>query len=210
MRWLPRLAVLTLGVSAALTVAAPSSAGTALDMTAVPADFASVMGYEPATGRLADGSTLLINPAGSCSVPGSGRPFDFEVACQAHDYGYDLLRYAGKKGIAVSPAVRTDLDERLAHNLHTQCEADNGLPATCDATVAVFQAAVTFNSWRQLSGPPVDQSGLTRTAGLILLALIGSAAAVRLRRAAAFRLRRAAAPRLHLRRAGRPALKPPG
>ena len=72
--------------------------------------------------------------------------------------------------------ARVALDAQLTEDLHTQCRADSSA-ATCDATVAVFAAAVGFNSWRQVSGPPVDASGMTRTVGLILLAVIGLAAA---------------------------------
>ncbi len=182
MRWPMRVAVLMAGVAAALTVAAPpSSANTvAFDLHAAPADFARVMGYTPAVGRLADGTQRMINPNGSCSVPGQGRPFDFAVACQAHDFGYDLLRYAQRKNQPLPAQARIELDQQLTEDLHTQCRTDSSA-ATCDATVAVFSAAVGFNSWRQLSGPPIDQSGLTRTAGLILLAGMGCALAIRQR-----------------------------
>lgn len=180
MRWLPRLAVLTAGIAAALTVAAPpSNAETpALDLNHVPSDFAQVMGYEPKVGVLADGTERLINPSGSCSVPGEGHPFDFTVACKAHDFGYDLLRYAERRGTPLPPTARERIDSDLSRDLHVQCA---GSMKTCDATVAVFSAAVGFNSWRQLSGPPVDESGLTRTAGLILLAGLSCGYAVRLR-----------------------------
>ncbi len=187
MRWLPRLAVLTLGIAAALTVAVPSSgAAVSLDVSQVPSDFAAVMGYTPVAGQLADGTTRLINPRGSCSVPGEGKPFDFTVACQAHDYGYDLLRYAGKKNIELPGTARAQIDAQLSKDLHVQCSAAS---LTCEATVAVFQAGVAFNSWRQLDGPPVDQSGLTRTAGLILLGGLGlSSAALGWRRRSFFPL----------------------
>ena len=185
MRWLPRLAVLTLGIAAALTVAVPSSgAAVQLDVSQVPSDFAQVMGYTPVAGQLADGTPRLINPRGSCSVPGEGKPFDFTVACQAHDYGYDLLRYAGKKNIELPGTARAQIDAQLSQDLHAQCSASS---LTCEATIAVFQAGVAFNSWRQLDGPPIDQSGLTRTAGLILLGGLGlSGAALGVRRRSLF------------------------
>lgn len=181
-RTLARLAVLTAGVSAALTLAAPpSSANTvAFDLGAAPADFARVMGYSPQVGWLADGTQRMINPTGACSVPGDGRPFDFAVACKAHDFGYDLLRYAQRKGQPLPAQARAEIDRRLTDDLHTQCRADTSA-TTCDATVAVFAAAVGFNSWRQLSGPPIDQSGMTRTVGLSLLALVGLGVGLRKR-----------------------------
>jgi hypothetical protein len=179
MRWPTRVAVLVAGVAAALTVATPPSSAntTAFDLHTAPADFARVMGYTPVIGRLADGTQRMINPNGSCSVPGEGRPFDFAVACQAHDFGYDLLRYSQRKGLELPGRARDELDAQLTADLHTQCRGDSSA-ATCDATVAVFAAAVGFNSWRQLSGPPVDASGMTRTVGLSLLAIIGLAAAL--------------------------------
>jgi len=147
---------------------------------AVPADFAKVMGYSPVTATLADGTVRTINPAGSCSVPGEGRPFDFAVACMAHDYGYDLLRYAERTGHPLNASVREQFDERLLADLRTQCvHTTTGTElAACTATADVFRAGVGFNSWRQMSGPPVDVSGLPRTAGLVLLAGIGPASLV--------------------------------
>jgi hypothetical protein len=176
MRWHTRLAVLMAGVAAALTLAAPPSSAntTVFDLHTAPADFARVMGYTPVIGRLADGTERMINPNGSCSVPGEGRPFDFAVACQAHDFGYDLLRYAQRKGQELPGEARGQLDAQLNEDLHTQCRADSSATA-CGATVSVFAAAVGFNSWRQVSGPPVDASGMPRTVGLILLAALGLA-----------------------------------
>ncbi|WP_144127765.1 phospholipase A2 [Catellatospora sichuanensis] len=184
--WLRSLLVLGVGIAAALTVATPGNAQIGPDaaatrtiqalavgdLSAVPEDFPQVMNYTPGTARLADGSLRVINPNGSCSVPGEGRPFDFAVACQAHDFGYDMLRYAQRRGAPLDPAARADIDLLLDHDLRLQCAADS-TPASCDATVALFAAGVGFNSWRQVSGPPVDTSGLPRTAGLVLLALAG-------------------------------------
>lgn len=184
--WLRSLLVLGVGIAAALTVATPGNAQVqadaaatrmiralpAGDLAAVPEDFGQVMHYTPNTARLADGSLRVINPNGSCSVPGEGRPFDFAAACQAHDFGYDLLRYAQRRGAPLDPTARAEIDLLLDHDLRVQCVADS-TPASCDATVALFAAGVGFNSWRQVSGPPVDTSGLPRTAGLVLLALAG-------------------------------------
>jgi hypothetical protein len=179
MRWMSRAAMLTIGVAVALTVAAPpSNAGTPIDPWVVPPDFASVMGYQPVKATLADGSVRMVNPRGSCLVPGEGQPFDFEVACQAHDFGYDMLRYASRTGSPMPASARADIDNLLTRDLHTQCAGHE----TCDATVAVYQAAVEFNSWRQVFGPPVASSGLPRTAGVSLLGLVGIFALVRRRR----------------------------
>ncbi|HZM81854.1 MAG TPA: phospholipase A2 [Candidatus Limnocylindrales bacterium] len=194
MRLLSRAAVLVLGIAAALTVAAPStnagpSTGTWSEAVAtiqslddgrsaldhVPADFSRVMGYSPQLARLADGSARVINPDGSCSVPGEGHPFDFVVPCQAHDFGYDMLRYAARTHSSLPATAREDIDGRLSSDLHIQCMADR-LPTTrasCDATVAVFRAGVGFNTWRQTYDAPDDRSGLPRTAGVVLLGGLG-------------------------------------
>jgi hypothetical protein len=194
MRLLSRAAVLVLGIAAALTVAAPPtsagpSAGTWSDAVTtlqnlddgraaiehLPTDFPQVMGYAPELARLADGSVRLVNPDGSCSVPGEGQPFDFAVACKAHDFGYDLLRYAARTHATLPATAREDIDNRLSTDLHAQCVAGSKLPsrASCDATVEVFRAGVGFNTWRQAYDAPMDQSGLPRTAGVLLLGGLG-------------------------------------
>jgi hypothetical protein len=176
LRWLPRLAVLTLGVAAALTFASPSASAGTVDLQSVPGDFAAVMGYQPVVGQLADGSRRVINPRGSCSVPGHGRPFDFDVACKAHDYGYDRLRYEEKVGHRVPASARHRIDHQLTEDMLTQCRTDSSAEAStkaCDATAAVFSAGVAFNTWRQVAGPPDYDSGLPRTAGLVLLSGAG-------------------------------------
>lgn len=190
MRLLSRAAVLCLGIAAALTVAAPdTSAGppTAPWSDAVatiqllddgqaaiehlPADFPTVMGYQPQLARLADGKVRVVNPDGSCSVPGEGQPFDFDVACKAHDFGYDMLRYAHRTHSELPATAREDIDRRLSSDLHSQCLTDKvtASRASCDATVQVFRAGVGFNSWRQTYEAPEDRSGLPRTAGVLLL-----------------------------------------
>jgi hypothetical protein len=144
----------------------------------IPADFASVMGYAPTTARLADGSVRLINPRGGCSVPGHGAPYDLTVACQAHDLGYDLLRYADDRGAPLAPSVRQRIDDQLYSDLRTQCRAEYPGDGGCTAEAETFRAGVWFNSWRQRFGPPVAVSGLDRTAGLVLLVAAVAAATV--------------------------------
>src|SRR5215216_2139325 len=79
------------GGAVAALVAAPAGQD---PLAAVPADFASMMGYTPVPVRMADGTLRLAKPDGACSAPGGGAPFGFQEACKVHDYGYDLLRYA--------------------------------------------------------------------------------------------------------------------
>jgi len=155
---------------AAAAVAALVETGQAI----VPDQFAAVMGYTPVTATLADGEVRTINPGGSCSVVGGGRPFAFDTACKAHDFGYDLLRYAERRGEPLGEDARAAIDARLVADLRSQCEETTGGSeyAACHATVDVFAAGVGFNSWRQMSGPPVDTAGMVRTAGLLLLGLL--------------------------------------
>lgn len=198
MRRMSRAAVLTFGVAAALTVASPSTGAATPDGSAaaatvarldqgrpaldhLPPDFARVMGYQPVLAGLADGSQRVVNPDGECSLGGQTLPFDFTTACRAHDFGYDMLRYAQRTGSPLPSRAREDIDRLLARDLHTQCLADN-TPAACDAMASVVDAAVTFNSWRQVSGPPDYDAGMPRTAGLVLLAGVGTAGLIMLRR----------------------------
>jgi hypothetical protein len=146
---------------------------------AAPADFAQVMGYTPHVAKLADGRLRSINPDGFCSVPGEGHPFAFATACQAHDYGYDLLRYAQRRGEPLPENARAGIDARLIADMQSQCdETTTGSEyAACSATANVFAAGVEFNSWRQMYAPPIESSGIPRTSGLFLLVIIGGLAA---------------------------------
>lgn len=145
-----------------------------------PGDFAQVMGYTPVVGKLADGRTRSVNPDGYCSVPGEGHPFAFDTPCQAHDFGYDLLRYANRRGEPLSENARAAIDARLDADLKSQCAQTTAGSeyAACTATAEVFAAGVEFNSWRQMYAPPIDSSGIVRTTGLSLLVIIAGLAAV--------------------------------
>ncbi len=141
---------------------------------AAPGDFAKVMGYTPRVAKLADGRERTINPDGFCSVPGEGRPFAFDTACQAHDYGYDLLRYAQRRGEPLAENARASIDSRLVADLQSQCDGTTtgSEYAACTATVEIFAVGVEFNSWRQMYAPPIDSSGIPRTTGLGLIVII--------------------------------------
>src|SRR5512145_1834027 len=62
--------------------------------TAIPADFAPVMGYVPAAAVTPGGDHVMVRQSGECSSAFGGTKFDFALACKHHDLGYDLLRYA--------------------------------------------------------------------------------------------------------------------
>lgn len=129
----------------ALTSGAPEAAAT------IPGDFWAVTGYRPV---MVDG--LPVAPHGSCSSP-VPLPVEFEPACQAHDLGYDLLRYAEHRGGPLGPWARQALDRTLADRMRTACaHRPDPLPrARCVAMAEVATVAVDLNSRRQGYGVPV-------------------------------------------------------
>jgi fucose 4-O-acetylase-like acetyltransferase len=153
---------------AAAAVAALATAPAGRDpLAAVPADFASVMGYTPVPMRMADGTVRLAKPTGACSAPG-GAPFGFEQVCKAHDYGYDLLRYADAGGQHLTAEARRRLDAMFDRDLHARCRATrHGLARVgCHLVAEGFTAAVSVNSWRQHYGNPARESLPGWTLGL--------------------------------------------
>jgi fucose 4-O-acetylase-like acetyltransferase len=159
---------------AAVAVAALATAPAGRDpLAAVPAAFASVMGYTPAPLRMVDGTVRLAKPTGACSAPGGGAPFGFEQVCKAHDYGYDLLRYADATGEHLPAEARRQLDAMFDHDLHARCRAiGRGLAGTgCHLLAEGFTAVVAVNSWRQHYGNPAGESLPGWTIGLALLVL---------------------------------------
>ncbi len=138
-------------------------------LTAIPTDFAQVMGYRPVLGRLADGETIAINPRGGCSVIGGGEPFDLSTVCKAHDLGYDLLRYAHRRGGTLTTNARIRVDTKFGEDLTTQCASRyrGAQTSACDAMAETFVAGVDFNSWRQEYGPPIQSAGAVRTIGIL-------------------------------------------
>lgn len=121
----------------------------------LPSDFAEVMGRDPKTVTAPDGTLRTIDKNGGCSGPAGDTEWDFGTACQAHDLGYDLLRYANHKGDPLPAAARKALDDRLTTDLHTQCRLNpRGAEQTCHAVAEVYAMGLKFNSWRQRWGPP--------------------------------------------------------
>jgi len=113
----------------------------------VPDSFADELGYRPVW---AEGT--LAHPLGACSTPGGVGPDSFETACRVHDFGYDVLRYAERRGARIGPWARFDLDRHLYGDLLRVCDT-----ATCRATATVYYAAVTLNSIRQGYVAPTDE-----------------------------------------------------
>lgn len=127
---------------------------------AVPPGFAEFRGYTPVPERFSDGTVRMVNPDGACSVPGGGTRFRFDAACRAHDYGYDLLRYAHARGERLPDDARKAIDGTFASDLRAHCEVTRtGLARLgCKATAEVFAAGTGVNSWRQGYGNPGEES----------------------------------------------------
>lgn len=134
------------------TVVALTSGGP--DSAAIPADFVELVGYRPAA---VDG--LLVAPDGACSSPVSLPP-EFDTPCKAHDLGYDLLRYAARRGVPLGPWARQALDQALDLRMHAACatRTDPLLRARCDTVAEIAATAVELNSRRQEYGVPVEET----------------------------------------------------
>jgi hypothetical protein len=140
--------------------------------TALPADFADVMGYQPVESPGPGGRPVLVKPTGDCSSPFGATTFDFTLACQQHDLGYDLLRYAGRTGGELGPWARRAIDVRLAAAMAEQCAAADSGPA-CRAMVWISDKTVRANSWRQGQGVPRREDGAPyAVAGALIAAAI--------------------------------------
>lgn len=105
----------------------------------VPTDFATDMGYTPTPT-----SGTLVNASGGCSTPGGVGPDRFSEACQIHDLGYDVLRYAEIEGSRLSAAARFKIDWAFYGDMLDDCET-----ATCRLTATAYFAGVGANSIRQ-------------------------------------------------------------
>ncbi|KOX21033.1 hypothetical protein ADK67_28585 [Saccharothrix sp. NRRL B-16348] len=120
-----------------------------------PADFNEVTNRRPVAVVGPDGSARAVDPNGGCSGPAGNTEWDFGLGCQAHDLGYDLLRYAEHKGRPLGQEARKSLDARLARDMHAQCDVNpRGHATRCHATAQLYAAGLEFNSWRQRWGPP--------------------------------------------------------
>ncbi|MEU8899512.1 hypothetical protein [Nocardia sp. NPDC048505] len=170
-----------------LTAGGPGSAAL------LPADFAAVLGYQPGTER-----GLLVNPSGDCSSP-VPLPAEFELACKAHDLGYDLLRYADRGGAPLGPWARQAVDTMLDRRMQEAC-AGRGTAlarAECFTMADVADIFVDLNSRRQDYGSPVVETGVNSWhLGVLALAGLGLTALLTLARSLFGT--RAAAPRIRL------------
>ncbi len=147
-------------------------------LATLPAGFEQTRGYRPVVATLADGTQRLVNPHGTCSTPGHTGVYNFALACQAHDFGYDLMRFVSHQGHPLGRAARRQIDLMLTHDLLAQCSVEHDVVG-CHIAAHAIGGAVMFNDWRQGALPPTSGAGLVRTAGLIALALIGLTHATR-------------------------------
>lgn len=137
----------------------------ALTVDHLPPGFTEVMGYTP----VAAPSGRLVRPDGECSSPVGRAHKTFLDACRSHDLGYDLLRYAGRTGQALSRWARFEIDRRFGVDLLRSCST-----WSCHLVAVVFTAAVSLNSVRQGFGVPVPEPVLP---WLAILAAVTVAAA---------------------------------
>jgi len=118
-------------------------------MAEIPAGFAAEHGYRPVVS-----GGLLVDPKGACSSP-VPLPTAFLTACQAHDLGYDLLRYADDRGRPLGPWARQAVDAALDRRMNAACDPRNGLDRIhCQVMAAVADTAVDLNSRRQNYATP--------------------------------------------------------
>ncbi|MBF6329197.1 hypothetical protein [Nocardia transvalensis] len=120
---------------------------------AIPRDFPADAGYRPV---LTDG--LLVDPKGDCSSP-IPLPAEFDLACKAHDLGYDMLRYADRHGQPLGAWARQAIDATLERRMYDACAArpDAFARAQCDVMATVAATAVDLNSRRQNYAAPVPE-----------------------------------------------------
>ncbi|MDY6807399.1 MAG: hypothetical protein SW127_00105 [Actinomycetota bacterium] len=114
----------------------------------VPAEFSAAFGYRP---QLRAG--YPVDPHGGCSSP-IPLPHRFEVLCRAHDFGYDVLRFADRSGHRLGGWARLRLDRMLIERMRAACTS----PA-CQLAATAAELGLRVNTWRQFDGPPTaDES----------------------------------------------------
>jgi hypothetical protein len=144
----------------------------------IPADFTAVTGVAYRLTTAPDGTLRAINPEGGCSAPwgDTATRWDYSVGCQAHDLGYDLLRYAAATGVPVDAERRRALDERLSLDMHAQCAiTPRDSAGLCQVVASLFTVGLVVNSWHQSWGPPASEPmgvwGLVLAMVVVLLAV---------------------------------------
>lgn len=150
-------------------------------IAAVPADYASVMGYRPSVIDI-NGALSLAEPIGACSSP-VHLAFDMEPTCKGHDFGYDLLRYAATIGAPLGEWARPLIDDWWYAEMHQRCDlVHSGVRGlACHGQVLATEAIINVNSWREGNGPPIEENPW-RYLGALALLPVTLLVAVRFRR----------------------------
>lgn len=107
----------TPGASACRQVSRGTTEDYLTGLACPPSGFSEALGYEPELVQTPAGwrYTRPTEADGRCNGPlsGLGRTMEFVTACQAHDYGYDLVRF----GVGVRP----EADELLYRDMMAIC-----------------------------------------------------------------------------------------
>jgi hypothetical protein len=143
-------------------------------LAGMPTDFPEVAGYTPQVALHSDSTLRAVKPHANCSAPllGAG-PFDFSLACQVHDLGYDILRYADATGRPLGPDARRAVDHTWEHLMDARCAAYTDVAQrACHTTAAVYSFAVWANSWRQRFGTPHGEPAAAWATGLAVIVLL--------------------------------------
>ncbi|HWM02500.1 MAG TPA: phospholipase [Actinophytocola sp.] len=158
----------------------------------LPDDFTELSGREPIHLRAPDGTVRAVHPGGGCSSPWGDTRWDYSVGCKAHDLGYDMLRYAERKGQPLPPELRERLDDRLSMDMHAQCELNpRGSPAFCEVVASLYTVGLVVNSWHQRWGPPRSEPvGPWSVAMVVIMLLVAVRAPAVVRRGVRHRPRR--------------------
>jgi hypothetical protein len=141
----------------------------------MPADFTQVTGVVPGQLAAQDGTVRAVHVDGGCSAPwgDDNTKWDYSVFCKAHDLGYDLLRYADKKGQPLPPAMREALDSRLTADMHAMCGINPmNSRQTCQLVASLYSAGLAVNSWHQRWGPPTGDPLTPMLAGIAVIACL--------------------------------------
>ncbi|OLR89494.1 phospholipase A2 [Actinokineospora bangkokensis] len=144
-------------------------------MADLPADFTAELHVTPVRAAAPDGTVRVVHPDGGCSTPwgDDDTRWDFSVGCKAHDFGYDLLRYAAAKGTPLPASYRHELDARLSADMHRQCELNpRGSGGTCRVVASLYSAGLVVNSWHQRWGPPISEPVGAWAIGLLVVAVL--------------------------------------
>lgn len=132
-------------------------------IAAVPADFATRMGYQP----ILEGAEAS-NPDGGCSSP-VPMPDEFEPLCRTHDLGYDTLRYADRIGHPLGAWARLGLDTMLVSRMRETCH-----DPLCAGAAEMARVGLAMNTWNEGDGPPKDRANLLSIAASAISHLVHS------------------------------------